>query len=95
MSAENWGICPRCKKQNEAAVAAKLSEAQDAYGKVSAEEYEEFLCAARAPVQQAETLREDYYLGVDVDGEFAVTYRCDCAACGLRYEFKRTKRVPL
>ncbi len=95
MRAENWTICPRCKKRTEAAAAAKLREAQDAYGKVTAEEYEEILGDARAPVRYGETMREDYWLGTDEDGDFEMCYQCSCKACGLWWEFKRAKRVPL
>lgn len=96
MSADNWGTCPRCKQRaDEAAKAAKLA-AGEAYGKVPNEEYLRLVEEAKKPPSRdLTTLREDYELGTDANGEFYVRYRCGCETCGLVFRFTHEAQVPL
>jgi hypothetical protein len=44
---------------------------------------------AEAPQPEVKrTLREDYELGTEEDGEFYVTYRCSCNVCGYAAKFE-------
>lgn len=95
MSADNWQICPRCKKQNEKDAADRLASAEASYGKVPASEYEKLIAAARKPVGLTATFREDYELGVDEEGTFSVTYSGWCGSCRLAFKFEHSQKVPL
>lgn len=83
MSADNWGVCPKCKETAENKIAS-------AYGKVSEDEYLAILNTCK---KIEATLREDYELGVDTDGEFSVSYSCHCSKCGFKFEYKYSQDV--
>lgn len=79
MSADNWGVCPKCGENN-------LPE----YGKVSEAEYK---LALKKQECQEKTLREYYEIGTDKNGVFSVGYYCSCEKCGFEFEFKFEKNV--
>lgn len=79
MSADNWGVCPKCKRKAS-------QEVESSYGKVSEEQYLE-LINKRVRTNQEETLREDYEIRTDKDGVFSVSYGCGCSKCGFSYEY--------
>lgn len=91
MSADNWTVCPKC---NSAAVLAR-EEAQlkagAAYGKVPPAEYIAMTEEANKPVTTDSTLREDYELGLNEDGQFEVSYRCSCNNCKWQYKFAHSE----
>jgi hypothetical protein len=97
MSADNWRVCPRCKLRAAEKSAKMYKEATDSYGKVDASEYLEKLKAAQAFASEVlhETLREDYEIYIDEDGEFFVSYRGGCDECGLVFNFKHEEKVTL
>ncbi len=69
MSADNWAPCPQCKK-NEKPEKSK-------YGKVSEEEYLESI---KQPKKELEaTLREDYSLGINEEGQFSANWLRLCS----------------
>lgn len=90
MGADNWANCPKCKKL----WVEKLQEAEKAlsqkYGIISAEEFlskkEDLDARKRLPTTNS--LREDYELGTLDDGQFRVSYRCSCEACGFNFSYK-------
>lgn len=95
MSADNWTICPKCNVNlTKTSERAKL-EAGEAYGKVSPEEYLNMLKQANLEPNIEPTLREDYGLHLDEDGEFTISYTCSCRICGFDFEYKHTEKVPL
>jgi hypothetical protein len=94
MSADNWTYCPKCKKDNERKNAARLQEAQEAYGKIPAPDYLALVAAAEKPIPLEDTLREDYEIGINSDGVFRVSYSCSCHDCGFSFEFKREETPP-
>ena len=88
MSADNWGICPRCKQQHGTDRARKIDAAKSRYGKAPIDNYTEELQAAMAmPLKPPETLREDCELGTDAAGKFTASYSCHCEACGFTFTF--------
>ena len=48
---------------------------------------------AREPL--AESFREDYEIGTELDGRFFVNYYGLCEGCGYKVEFKQEKQFPL
>lgn len=97
MSADNWAVCPQCKKSAENLRDTTLLEAGKAYGKVSSEKYLELVQKADAiktPLL-SETLREDYEIGIAKDGSFSVSYGASCTSCGFNftYEFKQSQTL--
>lgn len=92
MSATNWDVCPRCKRN----AAQKLKYDQEsvrlAYGKLPEAEYRdlaaEVAIRAQAPPNII-TLREDYEVGIVEDtGEFYVRYKGHCDECGFNHRFE-------
>jgi hypothetical protein len=89
MSADNWGICPRCQKKEEKRRERLEKKIEEAYGTLPREQYLALVKEAEAPQPEVKrTLREDYELGTEEDGEFYVTYRCSCNVCGYAAKFE-------
>lgn len=95
MSADNWGICPRCKMEWKAKQDAAFQKAADAYGKLPAAEYEALQEQALAPLPEETTMREDYEIWIDEDGFFSLEYSASCKKCGFRHEFKCTEQLEM
>lgn len=93
MSADNWTTCPQCAINHENVIAAAVKAVQNAYGKVSADEYLRLVEQSKNPPKLGPTLREDYELGI-VDFEFYVIYTGHCETCGFHHEFKHEEPVP-
>jgi len=93
MSADNWAVCPRCKKRRAAERLAKQEAAAKAYGKVPADEWQRMTAEANAAHDDEEELREDYTIHTDETGEFYVGYRCVCQRCGFEHRFKHTEQL--
>lgn len=89
MSADNWGVCPQCKKITDKKNKQRILNVGKQYGKVSPEEFIKLSAEASQPIKVEETLREDYEIGVDDEGMFTVSYVCSCEVCGFKYEFKK------
>ena len=41
------------------------------------------------------TLREDYDIGIDEDGEFEISYWASCEECKFQFKFDHKQKVPL
>lgn len=95
MSADNWAVCPLCKKRAIEAREAKQVAAGKAYGSVPSAEYLAMLKAIEAPLVFKETFREDYEISVGEDGEFFVSYRGGCTECSFSHAFKHTAQLAL
>ena len=97
MSADNWRVCPRCKRKKIVEVEVSDAKLTKSYGKGSAEEYLAKVqknTELRASVAKLEeTLREDYELSTDEDGEFFVSYGCRCSVCDFQFSFKHEESV--
>jgi len=93
MSADNWGICPKCKRNAEEKQCKLKLKAGKAYGSVTPEEYLELLREADKPLELTETLREDYEMGTDDAGQFYVYYTCSCHVCKFKHEFKHAEQL--
>jgi hypothetical protein len=87
MSADNWTRCPTCEAKRQASIHTAEEEAVAAYGTVSVEEFDRLrdvsLAMKDAPVE--DTLREDYSVGVNVAGQFSISYSCSCKVCGFEW----------
>lgn len=91
MSANNWATCPRCEEKRTAEQRQRAETAAQAYGKVSAEEYEALREEAARTDTLEPTLREDWGIGVGTDGIFEVDYSCYCSHCDFAFRFKQKK----
>jgi hypothetical protein len=85
MAADNWAKCPRCVRIAERAKEAFQRRADNAYGNVSAQEYNDLLQRAQAPIDVPNDLREDYAIGIQ-EGWFSISYGANCKKCGFKYE---------
>ncbi len=95
MSADNWGVCPRCKVRIAQEKEAKHVAAAKAYGKVSPDEWRQMLKDAEVEPREEATLREDYEIRTSASGAFYVSYSCRCETCGFRHKFKHEEQLPL
>lgn len=95
MSANNWGICPHCKKVNEEADKSRILALGKKYGIIPGEEYVRLAKKVAAPTHLGTTLREDYEIGVGEDGEFCVSYKCSCSICGFVYCFQHKEQLKI
>lgn len=90
MSADNWRVCPACKKNREKRLEKQERALKASYGKVSAEEYEErrVALAIEADESPKMTLREDYSQRMRDDGVYEVGYSCSCQSCKFTFKFE-------
>lgn len=97
MSADNWAMCPKCKKDTKATKEKALVDAGRLYGKVSSDEFMSQVKNAESLPEEpkGETLREDYKIRINRDGEFYINYSCGCYACGFKHDFKKEENVLL
>jgi len=95
MSADNWAICPKCEKLEKESINLKRKKADDSYGKVSKEEYEMLNFEASQTPQLHQTLRENYEIGINENGEFMIVYRCSCKTCGFSKNFRHEETMRL
>jgi len=93
MSADNWAICPKCKKEHKVKREEALKQARALYGRIPLEQYEKQLQdALNIPIEIDESLREDYEIGVTRGGKFYVDYGCMCE-CGFKFSFKHEEVI--
>lgn len=89
MSADNWARCPKCLADHEAKAQADISDLKKHYGKMDADEFSAKMADIKGRKQKpADTLREDYEIGVDSDGVFRLNYGCSCERCGFEYTYQ-------
>ncbi len=93
MSADNWGTCPKCKLQYDVVSVAKADKLAKAYGKVRPEEYLKLVQELKQLPEIKTSLREDYEVRTDSDGEFSVQYRCGCEVCGFGFQYKYDQQL--
>ena len=93
MSADRWGICPKCKFRAEQAQAQKILAAGESYGKVDPQDYLDAINEASKPIELSNTLREDYEISTDEDGHFEVSYRSSCRQCDHSFTYTHSERA--
>lgn len=91
MGADNWGVCPSCKRKAEADKIEQQKLVGESYGKVAPDEYLRLFNEAAQPISLKDTLREDYEIGVDETGYFAVSYSGSCHVCKFAFTFKEER----
>lgn len=87
MGADNWAICPRCRVKAIKQRQKLYAKADKAYGVKTPDEYRALFVEAQQPLELKQTLREDYGIGVGIDGMFGVDYHARCE-CGFNFEYK-------
>lgn len=95
MSADNWATCPRCKDSKVNRVEELQKEIEEAYGKVSAEEFMRIngqLAQAKLEADKDDWndrhFREDYEIYGAEEGTIKVSYSGTCVKCGLSLSFE-------
>jgi hypothetical protein len=84
MSADNWTICPKCKKEKDGK--AKVSE--EAYNHLKNKTVNEI----RYSTTSDYTFREDYEIGV-YENEFTVDYNGSCSKCNFEYSYSHREII--
>lgn len=95
MSADNWAICPKCKKDKNNKIVSLRKEVEEKYGKLPLDEWESLKIAneKKMELELEYTLREDYQIGVNEEGEFAVDYSASCNVCDFRFFFEHSEEI--
>ena len=95
MSADNWAICPKCKKMALDKQYEQLVKIRKKYGEMSPDEYEAAIFATNTPIELDETLREDYEFHIDEEGLFSAEYSARCDRCGFKHSFKHSEEIKI
>lgn len=93
MSADNWAICPKCKKLELQHKKQLKEDARELYGKIPPEDYIQLLKEIPDESAIGETLREEYEMGVNSHGKFYISYGCFCDKCGFEYSFNHKEQL--
>jgi hypothetical protein len=96
MSADNWTICPKCKKEKDGKAEKLLQQVAISYGKVSEEMYNRLknktVNEIRYSTTSDYTFREDYEIGV-YENEFTVDYNGSCSKCNFEYSYSHREII--
>lgn len=102
MSADNWGICPKCVKRHNEGLFNAQKAVVDNYGAVPLEDFIELQKKAierkvGGTKYEVHELREDYEFWLDTDGTFNAVYKARCYnnECDFAFEFRHDEQVPL
>ncbi len=95
MSANNWTLCPRCMKSVEARKAEDKASVEDAYGVIPSEEYAKRREEAHEDIELDCTMREDYALGMNLLGEFTISFSASCSNCGFHFLYEDKRQATL
>jgi len=97
MSADNWDICPKCVANAVEELEARKAKVQEAYGKVSIEEFEAMRADTPETVDPEDfrTFREDYEFWGARDGVVHASYKGHCKECGTDLGFKSDHPIDL
>lgn len=96
MSADNWGVCPKCLATAGAKYVAAAKAIRKAYGKVPVEQFDKQRNALGEPPTAdlfEPTLREDYEMGITQQSEFYVSYSGRCSECDFAHLFKHSEQL--
>lgn len=92
MSADNWAVCPACKRRAEETVVALAEKANAAYGDVPFDEYEQMRAVTEAAAFERDnlkpTFREDYEITGAETGFVHVSYGGRCQVCRVELTFE-------
>lgn len=90
MSADNWAICPKCKRDAKERTAQIKQAVKDAYGKLPADEYLKLVKQLEVEPKLDDNFREDYEIGMQDNGEFYIRYSGECGDCGFSFSYRHT-----
>lgn len=102
MSADNWARCPRCEDDLKKDVTGRIAQARSQYGKIPIEEFQQLMksmaeleTSYHTPGIERHQFREDYSVGIDLDGRISVDYRGCCNQCGLAHQFTYSVHIQM
>jgi ribosome-binding protein aMBF1 (putative translation factor) len=91
MGADNWRRCPKCLKVENSKREAEIERVSNQYGKIPVAEFTRAAAAAEKPIVLGETLREDYELGINDNGEYEVSFSASCQKCGFKFNHSHSE----
>ena len=94
MSADRWTTCPRCSEIARKAKEAQQEAARAAYGVLPVEEFDRLRAEAEQPVEEDESVREDYGFYGFEEGKVVAVYEASCKTCGLSAKFRYEHPIP-
>lgn len=101
MSADNWAKCPKCWAKAMDEIHQQAERQSNAYGKVPEKTWlknQRLLWEKTDNLNGSgfkESFKENYQIGVDIEGRFSVEYRGRCMACDASFEYKYETNVKL
>lgn len=95
MSADSWGVCPVCAREEASKAKELRKKADDLYGSIEPSEYLKLVGTSKGDgmTRGIFTLREDYEIRTNIDGTFRVSYGCHCSVCDFEFEFRHEEDV--
>ena len=94
MSADNWGICPKCWAKARSEHTMLTDSLESLYGQIPLDEFDVMRARQQKGVNDEDyrTLREDYefYLNEDT-WEFYASYSGWCTECSWGFDFKHVE----
>ena len=95
MSADNWGICPKCKRKDDKRKEGLSQKMTEQYGKIQPEEYSQLVYETKQSIEKKlePTLREDFGISTNQHGVFNIYYGCQCDVCGLQFGYNHEEII--
>lgn len=98
MSPRDWSDCPVCKLLSQQTIQQAKDRLATLYGVIPVDEYERKLKQLETETRyvfESNTLREDYEIGININGQFSVDYYCSCERCNFEYHFLEGRQVEI
>lgn len=95
MSAQNWDVCQKCRKEFERKKVALRKRAENLFVNGTREEYDAAMSQSRQAdaSKPPETLAEYYEIGINAAGVFELSYHAICHSCGFEFSFNVSERA--
>ena len=98
MSADRWSNCPRCFDINLKEIERLeqiIRDYENGSGRPTDEEEDAYNKAESRLQQFSDTMRQDWDIDLDDDGEFSIDYRASCSVCGFSFKHKHTEKAAI
>ena len=94
MSADNWGVCPRCWKKAQTEYASLVASLDSAYGTVPLAVFDDMRKQVQNGLDEEDflTFREDYEFYVR-DELLHIRYSGWCQKCGCGIDVEDTRKI--
>ena len=95
MSADNWTVCPKCRKEAQDRTDRLIEMVNSSYGNLPQGEYDNLIVVLANRPAVGIYLAEYYELYIDSNNVFHAIYTAGCEKCGYSFSFNHEEPLDL